>query len=424
MQVCGTLILQADADPDGNAGESAAAKMRKEEIMKNETKERVQKLMEEAIAGGVIAGASILVRKDGEELHYAEAGFADVEEKKPIRRDTIFRLYSMSKPVTAAAAMILMDQGKLDLAAQVSEFLPGFADVQVEKDGVTTASRTPVTIKHLLNMTSGLTYGDEETACGRATQALIEECTEKLSTKEELSTCEIADRIGRVPLAFEPGTSWRYGLSADVLGAVIEKASGMPFGDFLKKYLFDPLDMKDTGFYVPEEKQGRLVTTYESLGDGTMIPYTGNHLGILYQMNRKPRFESGGAGLVSTIDDYSRFAQMLLDEGVYHGVRILSKRCVKLLTGGGLTSEQQKQMDNWIGLEGYTYGNLMRVMERPGRACMLVGEGEYGWDGWLGCYFANLPRERVTLLLMMQKRDAGTISMTRKIRNVVLAGIY
>lgn len=389
--------------------------------MKESTKQRISDLMAEAVADGTTAGLSVLVRKNGEELFFDAKGMADREQGRPVERDTIFRLYSMSKPLTAAGAMILMERGQLDLAQNVSDFLPGFANVTVERDGCIEASGTQMTVMHLLNMTSGLTYGDDTSRGGRMILDYMADCDKKLYTDDAVTTVEFADHIGSIPLAFEPDSSWCYGLSADILGAVIEKASGMRFGAFMEKELFGPLGMKDTAFWVPQDKQDRLAAAYRSVGDGAMVPYTGDNLLISNAMAFPPAFESGGAGLVSTIDDYARFAQMLLDGGVLDGVRVMSPQTARYMTTGGLTPVQQDAMRRWVGLEGYTYSHLMRILERPEQSCMLGRRGEYGWDGWLGCYFVNFPEDRMTLLLMQQKHDAGTIPLTRRIRNVLLA---
>lgn len=388
--------------------------------MKEAIKDSIKEIIREAIDDGVTAGANLLVLRDGVEELYCDMGYANREQQQPIGRDTIFRLFSMTKPVTAAAAMKLMEQGKLDIGQPVAEILPGFRDVTYFAGGKEVLSGTPVTVLHLLNMTSGLSYGDEDSEPGRRILEFMKDCQEKLYTEQAVTTVEFANGLGRLPLNFEPASSWRYGLSADVLGAVIEVVSGMRFGDYLKKYLFEPLRMEDTDFWVPAQKQKRLATVYESTAGGKMIPYYGDHLEISNKMEFRPAFESGGAGLVSTIDDYARFAQMLLNGGVYDGTRILEKNTVEYLTAGSLNDRQQAAFANWIGLEGFTYSHLMRIMADPGNASGLAVAGEYGWDGWLGCYFANLPNEKMTILLMQQKKDSGTISMTRRIRNVIL----
>lgn len=389
--------------------------------MEKITEHRIKELVADAVYDGTIAGANMLVLKDGEEIFYDQQGMADIEQGRPIGRDTIFRLYSMTKPVTSVAAMILLERGQLDLAQPVSDFLPGFAHTTVEKDGEIVPCSVPVTVHHLLNMTSGLTYGDLNTISGKKTMGYLAECVRRLHTEEETGTVEFADYLGTLPLAFEPDSSWHYGLSADVLGAVIEKASGIRFGEFLKQNIFEPLRMDDTDFWVPPQKQERLARVYETLRGGKQRLYTGDNLIVANDMKRPPAYEAGGAGLASTIDDYARFAGMLLNGGELDGERILSPQTVRFLTGGSLTDVQQGAFRKWVGLEGHTYTHLLRRVVDPGQCTTLARADEYGWDGWLGCYMANFPHERMTLLLMMQKKDAGTITLTRKIRNVLLA---
>ncbi|WP_281352823.1 serine hydrolase domain-containing protein [Anaerocolumna sedimenticola] len=224
-----------------------------------------------------------------------------------------------------------------------------------------------------------------------------------------------------MPLAYQPGSFWQYGTSADVLGAVVEVASGKFFGEFLKKEIFEPLGMMDTGFWVQPDKRSRLVKTYANNGEGGLKLYTGNHLGIIQQMDREPAFESGGAGLASTIDDYGKFVNMLMNEGSLNGVSILKPRTVKYLTSATLNAAQQRGFDLWQTLCGHSYGNLMRVMTDCSKAGDIGCLSEYGWDGWLGAYFCNCPKEKLTILFMMQKTDTGTTSLTRKLRNIILS---
>jgi CubicO group peptidase (beta-lactamase class C family) len=181
--------------------------------------------------------------------------------------------------------------------------------------------------------------------------------------------------------------------------------------------------MHDTGFWVPQEKRNRLATAYEMTNKNDPFPYEGNHLGIINAMDRQPAFESGGAGLVSTIDDYARFAQMLMNRGSLDNVQILKPKTVDYLTSSTLQAEQQENFDLWHTLSGHSYGNLMRVMTDHRQAGLLGSNGEYGWDGWLGAYFCNCPKDNLTILIMMQKKDAGTTSLTRKLRNTVYASL-
>lgn len=184
----------------------------------------------------------------------------------------------------------------------------------------------PVRICDLLNMTSGLMYGGDVTSvCSMETEKLFDRIKEHLYLEDAMTTQEVANRLGLIPLQFQPGESFQYGTSADVLGAVIEVISGKTFGEFLKEEFFEPLDMEDTAFYVPENKQERLAKVYQRTEQGLEL-YTENHLGIMNAMKQVPAFESGGAGLVSTLDDYAKFAAMLLQEGSYQGKQILNRR--------------------------------------------------------------------------------------------------
>lgn len=414
-------------------------------------KEKLQNVMERAVENREVAGINLLAEKNGRELCYCQAGMADREAEKAMERDTILRLYSQSKPVTAAAAMILMERGLLDLGQPVSDFLPAFTGQSyfARQAGIGEAAAggskketesgegaeplaevrpvvQPMRVFDLLRMTSGLVYPDEATAPGQQASAVFEEMDRRLYTREAMSTRQVADKLAGCTLAFEPGSSWRYGTSADVLGAVIEAASGERFGDFLEKEIFKPLGMKDTAFWVPEEKQNRLSAVYESVaenGKNTLVRYEGNNLAICNRMENPPAFESGGAGLASTLDDYMRFARMLLQGGELDGVRILKPATVRYMTGAELMENQQRAFNYWIGLEGFSYGNLMRVCKKPACSVCLACRDEYGWDGWLGTYFANFPEEKMTILMGMQKRDAGTFDLTRKLRNVLLSEV-
>lgn len=391
--------------------------------MEQEKINRLQWILDDAVARGEIPGAILMVRKEGKETVYLESGYADIEAKKPVSRDSIYRLYSMSKPITATAVMILVERGLIDLADPVCRYLPGFCGQMVAAaDGHVEKPWRDVTIQDLVNMTSGLVY-DGNHLTEKQTEALFTEVIQGLDEGEggAYGTVEIANRLGQIPLAFQPARSWCYGTSADVAGALVEVVSGMRFGDFLEKEIFTPLEMVDTGFWVPEEKQSRLVKTYECNEGKPSVLYTGNHLGIRNAMDRRPAFESGGAGLVSTIDDYSHFAQMLLNGGSYKGKQILSPAMVRFMTGHVLSAEQQEvfEREGMAWLEGFSYGNFMRVLVNPGRSTTLGSKGEYGWDGWLGCYFANAPQDQMTILMMTQKKDSGTFRMTRLLRNTI-----
>lgn len=384
--------------------------------------DKLKSILREEMEKEEIAGAQILVRKDNREILYLQEGYANLETKQEFQRNTITRLYSMTKPITAVAAMILMEQGKLDLGMRLEEVFPEYRDMRIETEGDLGPATKNIRVCDLLHMTSGLSYGgNPQSRSSVETEKLYEEVIEKLDTPSALSTEEIARRLGQCPLAFDPGSGWQYGTSADVLGAVIQRVSGQSFGSFLKEFLLEPLGMKDTDFYVPEDKQIRLARAYEKTETG-LCWYQGSHLGISSQMRKAPVYESGGAGLASTVDDYAAFAQMLLNKGAYGKTQILRPQTVEYLISSGLKPWQREMMSKtWEGLDGYSYGNLMRVLEDPGQACVLGSKGEYGWDGWLGSYFANSPADQLTMIVMCQKKptESGPAFPIRKLKNVI-----
>ena len=391
-------------------------------MLTDKAKQQIEAVLRTAIAHKELAGASCLIILDGKEIFYHHQGHADVAQGIPIQRDSLFRLYSMTKPVTAAAVMILFERGLLDLFDSVSRYLPGFKNQKAAVNGNLVPITREMTIKDLLNMTSGLVYPSDGPA-GQGTAALFEEMDKRLLSDQPMSTLEAMNGLGQIPLAFMPGEQWAYGTSADVLGAIVEVVSQKSFGIFLQDELFGPLGMVDTGFYVPKEKRHRLAITYGNNESGELEVYSGNNLAIINAMDRVPAFESGGAGLVSTIDDYAKFAMMLMNGGSYNDKRILNPGTVRFLTTQVLDDGQMTNFRNWYTLLGHSYGNLMRVVTQPELTGIAASQGEYGWDGWLGCYFANLPKEKLTLLLMMQKKDAGTTGLTRKLRNIIVSEI-
>ena len=379
--------------------------------------EKLSACLRQAVENHEAAGVSLLILKDGRELCHVREGYADIETGKPLGRDSIFRLYSQSKPVTAAAAMILADRGVIDLMAPVDQYLPGFANPRVvEADGtIRPALRAPWIID-LLGMTSGLCYPDVD-AAGQYADRVFQEDQKQIAAGGGMDTLTFCNKLGELPLAFDPGTRWRYGTSADILGAVIEAATGKRFSDFLREEIFEPLGMKDTAFWVPEDKRDRLVTCYRRVPGG-LEKFSSLHLAV-GQYDREPAFESGGAGLVSTLDDYAAFARMLMNGGTADGRRILSEAAVRFMTAPQLNETLRKDM--WENLSGYNYSCLMRVCDHPGRAVLFTEKNEYGWDGWLGTYFANLPDQGITFLLAQNVTDAGTTAVTRKCRNILAA---
>lgn len=383
---------------------------------------RLGEVLEESVQAGQIAGGNLCVLHKGEEVYYAESGYADIANQKKIAKDSIFRLYSMTKPVTSAAVMLLMERGVIDLLDPVSKYIPTFAGSKVAAPEGDVDAKRQVTIRDCLSMTSGLPYNCDPDPASRDAALVYDELDKRLYSDNPMTTMEMALKLGQGRLAFQPGEGWRYGTSADILGAVVEAASNMRFGEFLKKEFFEPLNMTDTGFRLDASKRDRLAKVYEVSADG-LAEYHGNHLGICNHMDADIRFESGGAGLVSTIADYRHFAQMLMNKGTYQGRTYLAPSTVAYMTGCRLYPHQQAMMLGWESLPGYSYGNLMRVMAEPSLAVMNVSPGEYGWDGWLGPYFANMPNDDTTFLMMVQRKDAGTFTLTRKLRNVLATAI-
>lgn len=364
--------------------------------------EKITDLLKSQVNNGDVKGAAAYVLKNGRPIYRGCVGMADEARGIKWEHDTIVRLYSMTKPITAAAMMILLDRGALDIHDKVWYYIPGFRNQTVLTDsGERVPVENEVTIKHLMDMTSGCAYPDTSFPAGAEMQKLYDRVAEELQNGNPTDTLTYANLIGQQPLAFQPGEKWMYGSSADVLGAVIEVVSGKKFGDFLRDELFEPLGMNDTDFYCPEEKLNRFAENYQPTENG-LEPALWQHLGLSYLCRKPPEFQSGGAGLCSTMDDYAAFAEMLLNKGVYNGRRILSENAVRYLTSPHLTPEQNACM-NWEQCIGYNYGSLMRILTDEGAAGPSGHLGEYGWDGWLGCYFANDPVGGYTFLYFIQR---------------------
>ena len=371
-----------------------------------------------------IVGASVCVIHKGEEVYRKEYGQADKEKNIPMKPDSIFRCYSMTKPITSVAVMTLVEKGMLQLTDAVSQYLPGFKAQKVLTEKGMVPVREEVTIQHLLDMTAGLTYPDASFPAGQYMQDMIDEYYRKIFEEDTpTSTYDLANLIGQQPLRFQPGDGWCYSFCADVLGAVVEVVTGKTYGEYLKEAIFEPLGMSDTDFYVPEEKQDRFCQNYQFMPETQSLePCTWQHLGLSYMHLKKPAFESGGAGLVSTVDDYEKFVKMMLGKGTYQGVRILGRKTVECMTRNHLNEKQLPWFD-WEQLKGYGYGNLMRVMLDVGEACQLGSEGEFGWDGWLGSYVCMDPEEDLGIIYVIQKCGGNGHRDVQVIRNIVYSAL-
>lgn len=364
--------------------------------------------------------ASVLLWQGDEESYFHMDGYADIAENKAISRDAIYRLYSLSKPMTAAAAMTLVERGLLDLVTPVSEFLDGFKDQQVAvSDTEREIAKRPVQVRDLFTMTSGLPYPGENTTAERLMMALYGQMEKEAEEGKSLSTIQAANRIGQNPLAHHPGEKWMYGTSADILGAVIEVVSGKPLNEYMTEALFEPLQMEDTDFFVHEDKHSRLVTMYErNAGKLNKHPLNDRLHGVF----SLPDVLEGGAGIYSTLDDVMLFGRMLLSGGKLKKERVLSQNSVDWLSENHLT-QQQMGFLTWDTVLGYGYGGLMRVLLSPGQSFSLGVKGEFGWDGWTGTYMSVCPAKDLVLVVMQQLAGAGTNDVIRKLRNIVYSNI-
>ncbi len=367
-------------------------------------KNNIDRIMNDAVSTGQAVGINCLVYKDGSEIFSGCYGFADRENSVPMRRDTIFRLFSLSKPITAAAAMILIDKGLLSPDDPVSKYIPEYSSLTyADGDQILPCPET-LRISHLLNMTSGIPYADNWGVSVRAAARLFDEIIADQKSENKLGIVEISRRAASIPLLFKPGDSWYYGISADIIGGIIEIISGMKYSEFLRKNIFEPLGMDDTGFYVPEEKRSRFSALYSWQENGLERDYN-NHLGLT-DYSKPPAFESGGAGLVSTINDYSKFARMLANKGEFNGVRLFGEETFSFMTSPQLNEKQLGGM--WERLRGYNYGNFMRILVDEEFSQLKTVKGECGWDGWTGTFFASDPANNIAILCFTQISGAGT----------------
>lgn len=368
-------------------------------------------------------GAAICIIKDGKEVYRNEYGEADKEKHILMEKNSIFRCYSMTKPVTSVAVMTLVEKGLIALSDPISNFIPSFKNQKVLTEKGYVPTKREVVIQDLLNMTAGLTYPDASFPAGKAMQDMIDKYYADVEAGKPTSTYDLAVLIGEQPLEFHPGEGWRYSFCADVLGAVIEVVTGKKYSDYLKETIFKPLGMSDTDFFVPEEKQNRFMQNYQYMPETqTLEPCTWQHLGLSYFHLKKPAFESGGAGLVSTIDDYQKFVKMMLGKGSYMGIRILGRKTVETMTQNHLDANQLKMYD-WEQLRGYGYGNLMRVMIDVGKAEGIGSVGEFGWDGWLGSYVFMDPKEDLAVIYVIQKCGGNGFRDVQVIRNIVYSAL-
>ncbi|MDF2964010.1 MAG: beta-lactamase [Paenibacillus sp.] len=363
------------------------------------------------------AGCACTVVKNGEILYQENLGYADLNKKIKIETDTIYRIYSMTKVVTCAAALMLYEKGLYLLNDPLEEYLPEFKNPTVYRynefgaRSVSPAS-APIRIKDLFTMSSGLTYGGDSMETERQIRAVMENAVLTMDMRA------LSKALATVPLAFDPGTHWKYGTSHDVLAALIEVLSGETFGEFLRKEIFEPLQMTDTSFRIPEEKRDRLCTMYDRAEDGTLTPNTSKD--APYQPGC--RYESGGGGLLSTIGDYSRFAQALANGGELDGNRILSRKTIQLMATNHLGPQQLKDF-NWPQMKGFGYGLGVRVMIDPAEGGINGSIGEFGWAGLAGSWVLIDPKEQLSVVYMQQMLPSLEPYIHSRLRAVIYGAL-
>jgi CubicO group peptidase (beta-lactamase class C family) len=384
MVVAGSSVV---ARADANAPAPPAAKL-----------ERISQFFENEVTTGKLAGAVVLIQQHGQPVYLKSFGVRDVATKLPMTPDTIFAIHSMTKPITSLAAMMLIDEGKLALADPLSRYIPEYADVKV---GVAAGDRTPVlelvppnrpvTIEDLMRHTSGISYDYI------GSDLIMMAYRDGNIFAGNFDNKDLAERIARLPLARQPGTLWRYGFSTDVLGRVIEIVSGKSLYQFLKERILDPLGMTSTKFVL----QGAAETARmaEPLPNDSVLRLAGE------ERRKHSAWESGGGGLVSTITDYARFAQMLLNGGKFNGKQYLSPAAFKLMTTDHIGPGSGVGRDYYyFPGDGFGYGYGLAVRVEPGNAKPPPpgSIGELKWDSGSGTYFGVDPKLDMVYILMEQ----------------------
>lgn len=398
------LTLQAravDLVPPQNAGFSPAKIA--------ELEQHFQKYVDDK----KLAGLTTLIAREGRLIHLKSYGVMDTKSAKPMRNDAVFRVYSMTKPVTGVAMMMLWEEGKFKLDDPVSKYLPEFKDQKVfvglADDGkfLTEPAKREVTIRDLMRHTSGLTYGlFGDTPVDRAYRGAG-------MFEEDVNLEEMVKRLGKQPLLFQPGDAWVYSLATDVQGRLVEVLSGQSLDAFFETRIFKPLGMKDTGFQVRKDQRDRFVELYAIEKDKGLTAYRGD---MFVDFTKKPTMLSGGGGLVSTTLDYYRFAQMVANGGVLGKVRLLKQNTVDLM-------RQDQLPDNLAGIAGGKQGlgfglnfAVVKDVEKTGGAGR---KGEYFWGGMANTLFWIDPQEKLVVMMMTNILPSGLYPLRRDMRQYV-----
>jgi len=397
----GAVLLAVTGVSAGASGEGLPVARPERVGMSSVKLARIGQVMEEYVRSGSFPGMTVAVVREGNIAYLESFGWADIAKAEPVRPDTIFRIYSMSKPVTAAAVMMLYEEGKFSLDDPVSRYLPAFKNVNVYQTGKSRKKdltpRREISIRDLLRHTSGLGYGWDKDP--------VSEMYQKANLFDPQLTIEQAvDRLAALPLYFEPGSNWQYSVSIDVLGRLVEVWSGLTLEEFFNQRIFTPLGMKDTGFFVPSDKLGRFTSCYRLPEKGKLEAVPEDAAFGRYD-REKNRLLSGGGGLVSTTADYLRFAQMLLNGGELDGVRLLGPKTVELMSMNHLPDGVKL---HWDKLQGHGYGFAVSVLTDLPKSLGMGSVGDWGWDGAASTYFRIDPSEKLVLLLMTHRMPCDT----------------
>ena len=371
---------------------------------------------------GRFPGAQLLIYRRGGIVHQSVHGFADVERKAPVTSDTIFRIYSMTKPITTVALMMLVEEGRVALDEPVHKYIPEWSNLGVYQAGLaplflTRPTTRPMQIVDLLRHTAGLTYGFQNRTNVDAAYR-----TQKIGEIEKAGTMAtmIAD-LAKIPLEFSPGDAWNYSVATDVVGYLVETISGQPFEQFLQQRIFDPLGMTDTGFHVPADKAHRFAACYAADGRGGMTlqddPTTSSFL-------TPPSCISGGGGLCATASDYLTFCRALLNGGALGDVRLLSPKTIALMTsnhlpGGRDLTEMSKSLFSEASYAGVGFGLGFSVTMDPAKTLIPGSAGEYAWGGAASTAFWIDPREELIAIFMTQLLPSSAYPVRRELRTMV-----
>lgn len=371
---------------------------------------RIYTTMQRYVEERKFAGIVTLIARRGEVVHFDQVGMADIEAGEPMAADTIFRIYSMTKPITSVAALMLFEEARFRLTDPVAQYIPVFGDVKVLDHAAGTGGRLvaparPITIRDLFTHTAGLSYGFDENHIDSLYRKHVwgPEIPNQERTLDEFVTTIVAQ-----PLAFQPGTRFRYSVATDVLGYLVQVISGLPFDVFLRERIFGPLGMVDTDFHVPPEKLDRFAANYGPDKQGGLKVIDAPATSHYAHPSSAP---SGGGGLVSTTGDYLRFAQMLLNRGELDGVRLLGRKTVDLMTTNHLPQGVHPFDDPAFG-----FGLGVNVLLDLGKAQTLGSVGNFGWGGAANTNFWVDPKEQLLGILMAQFMPNNTYPATADFR--------